>query len=411
MRNLLLSFLFIFNLNISSAQVADTAFSKPIKTKAYQLVPMPVIGLSPTSGFIIGAAASCTFKADKADASGTSMSNFLANALLTTRNQKIFQIRGTTFFKNDDWVLPTDLRFNANKQPTYGLGTRQRYIETTYLNQTTRVSDNIINAPPEKEMMQFNHARLYQTALRRYKDSRLFVGMGYHLDAMWNIQDPYQNVDTNAPKLSYHQEYQLRHQLPLKAYAQSGVSIDFVFDSRDNILNAYKGRFINTSFRYNPKWMGSTHTATQVWLEYRDYFNLSASSPRHLIALWSYTWVVASGKVPYMLLPATGWDLFGRSGRPHTSGRFRGENLSYTETEWRFPLPMFGDKFGGVAFVNASSASYSAGNVQLFDHFQFGYGAGLRYMVNTKIRANISLDYGRGVNGASGFFLNINEMF
>jgi hypothetical protein len=157
--------------------------------------------------------------------------------------------------------------------------------------------------------------------------------------------------------------------------------------------------------------MGSTRKATQLWLEYRDYFNLSAANPRHLIALWSYTWLVASGRVPYMLLPATGWDLFGRSGRPHTSGRFRGQDLNYTEAEWRFPLPGFNRKLGGVAFVNATTASNRNSNIMLFEHFQFGYGAGLRYMVNTKTRANISLDYGRGVNGASGVFVNINEMF
>lgn len=392
-------------------QIADTSLSKPITVKRYQLIPMPVIGLSPTSGFLIGAAASLTFRTGKEGNTGTSMSNFLANALLTARSQKIFQVRGTTFIKEDNWILPTDLRLNANRQPTYGLSTNQTAFARSYLNQTTKVSDDIIDGPPEKEMIAFNHARVYQTALRRYKDTRLFLGVGYHFDAVWNIADPYFGLNGEDFKVSYHTKYQLENNLPLKAYAQSGVSVDAVFDSRDNILNAYAGRFINFSFRYNPEWMGSTRKATQLWLEYRDYFNLSAANPRHLIALWSYTWLVASGRVPYMLLPATGWDLFGRSGRPHTSGRFRGQDLNYTEAEWRFPLPGFNRKLGGVAFVNATTASNRNSNIMLFEHFQFGYGAGLRYMVNTKTRANISLDYGRGVNGASGVFVNINEMF
>lgn len=32
-------------------------------------------------------------------------------------------------------------------------------------------------------------------------------------------------------------------------------------------------------------------------------------------------------------------------------------------------------------------------------------------MISPKNRVNISLDYGRGVNGASAIFLNLNEMF
>jgi hypothetical protein len=46
--------------------------------------------------------------------------------------------------------------------------------------------------------------------------------------------------------------------------------------------------------------------------------------------------------------------MFGRSGRPYTQGRFRGEDLIYTELEWRFPLTSAEkDRLGAMLFVNA----------------------------------------------------------
>lgn len=199
--------------------------------------------------------------------------------------------------------------------------------------------------------------------------------------------------------------------MPLEGYTQSGISLNVSFDSRDNVANPYDGRLAFASLRLNPEFLGSTRSASQLWLEYRDYFTLNKERPRNLLAFWTFGWFVTGGKVPYMFLPATGWDMFGRSSRPHTFGRFRGEDLVYTELEWRFPLQKEKDRFGGVVFVNTTSASNRTESVNLFGYFQAGYGAGLRYMISPKNRVNIALDYGRGVNGASAIFLNLNEMF
>ncbi|MGY6522736.1 MAG: hypothetical protein ACXIUD_13465 [Mongoliitalea sp.] len=132
---------------------------------------------------------------------------------------------------------------------------------------------------------------------------------------------------------------------------------------------------------------------------------------RNILALWSYVWTVTGGDVPYLFLPAVGWDMFSRSGRGYTQGRFRGEDLFYTELEWRFPLHRVKDRWGGTLFANTTSASSRRQDLSLFEAFQLGYGLGVRYMVLPKKRINIALDYGWGAAGASGIFLNVNEMF
>jgi outer membrane protein assembly factor BamA len=226
---------------------------------------------------------------------------------------------------------------------------------------------------------------------------------------MSNIDDKQLNVDSN--QLTYHYTYQREIGMPIDGYTQSGISLNASLDSRDNVANPYNGRLAMASFRINPNFLGSTESSTQLWLEYRDYFNLDKDRPRNLLAFWAFGWFATSGKVPYMFLPAVGWDMFGRSSRPHTMGRFRGEDLVYSELEWRFPLQRTKDRFGGVVFVNATTASSRTESVNLFNYFGVGYGVGLRYMISPKNRVNISLDYGRGVNGASAIFLNLNEMF
>jgi len=176
-------------------------------------------------------------------------------------------------------------------------------------------------------------------------------------------------------------------------------------------VNPYSGYYAFASFRMFPEALGSTTNATQLWLEYRNYFTLDKKRPRNLLAFWAYGWFVTSGTSPYLFLPATGWDMFARSARPYTQGRFRGEDLIYSELEWRFPLQKNKEKLGGVVFLNASTASSRLDDVPVFDYVKLGYGAGLRYMLDEKKRVNIGLDYGFGFNGAQAIFLNLNEYF
>jgi hypothetical protein len=147
-----------------------------------------------------------------------------------------------------------------------------------------------------------------------------------------------------------------------------------------------------------------------LWVEYRDYIHLNKERPRHLIGFWLYGNFVTSGYVPYMDLPAIGWDQFGRSGRAYTQGRFRGKHLIYNEVEYRVPLQRKKDTFGAVVFVNGTTASSFTG-IDLYEYLDIGYGIGLRVMIDKKSRANVNIDYAWGNYGAQGFYFGINEVF
>lgn len=383
--------------------------NKEKKEKKVNIIPLPVIASNPTTGFMFGFAPGFNWR--MGDPSDTHMSTALGVAIYTANQQLFTSLRSNAFLSGDRWNLLTDVRFALNSQPTYGLGTDIKLASGTIVGDDGEVSDDPYNKVPRQEMMAFTQIRLYQTFLKRHQDTRFYYGLGYHLDIISNIEDKQLDLDTDPPRETFHFQHQTLNGISTERYSQSGISFNAAFDNRDNVANPYEGRYALARFTVNPEFLGSTTNTSQLWLEYRDYFTLNKDRPRNLLAFWTYGWFSTSGRIPYLFLPAVGWDMFSRSGRPFTQGRFRGENLVYAEAEWRFPLQREKDRLGAVIFLNTTTASNDVYDIGLLDYFQFGYGAGLRVKISEKNRINLCLDYGWGVHGASGFFLQLNEAF
>lgn len=377
------------------------------KEKKVDINILPVVATNPTVGVLFGVLPGVNWNMGEEET--TRNSTALIGIYYTTLNQLFTSVRANAFTKEDKFNLLTDIRFNLNAQPTYGLGSV--LDKSTLVGGGEGPSDNPYPPFQQQEMMYFNNFRLYQTVQMRHKKTNLFYGVGYHLDVFWSIDDRQLDLDAEPQRITHHYRYQSIKGLPTDKYTQSGLSANATFDSRDNVVNPYVGQLAAVSLRAFPKFLGSTTNASQLWMEYRTYVNLVKSRPRNVLAFWGYGWFVTSGTSPYLALPAIGWDMFARSGRPYTQGRIRGEDLVYAETEWRFPLQREKNKWGGVLFINTSTASSRTENINLFSNFVFGYGGGLRFMINEKKRVNLGLDYGFGANGAQGLFLNLNEYF
>lgn len=381
------------------------------KKRKVNFIPLPAIAANPTAGWMFGLAPGASWY--MGDPSDTHLSSFLGSIIYTTNKQWIITGKATTFLNHDAWNLLTDIRYFITSQPTYGLGTgpqSAKPVASGFYEYTDDPYDKIANA----QMMEFDYVRFHQSVLRRYKTTRFYGGVGYHLDRHYKIQDNLLDLDPNdgdGEALTSHYVYSVGRGFDPTEYTLSGVSLNVLFDSRDNAVNPYSGRYAFANIRINPEFLGSDKNSSLLWLEYRDYIHLSEARPRHLIGFWTYGWFVAGGDVPYMDLPAVGWDQFGRSGRAYTQGRFRGESLMYFETEYRFPLQKHKETFGGVIFVNATTANNTDAGIDLFRYVDPAYGIGLRIMINKSSRANLNLDYAWGKYGAQGFYFGLNEVF
>ncbi len=371
-------------------------------------IPLPVLASNPTSGWMFGVAPGASWF--MGDPSTTSLSSGLGTVIYTTKKQWILTAKTNVFLADDSWNLLGDWRFFITSQPTYGLGTGPQSGKP--IGTGIEYEDDVFSTPiPDGQMMNFNYLRFHETVLKRYRDSRFFAGIGYHLDVHYDIEDNLLDLEADPEVITSHYAYSTIKGFDPESYTLSGVSLNLLYDSRDNAVNPYSGCYAFANLRVNPEFLGSDQSSSILWLEYRNYLNLNKDRPRHLIGFWTYGWFVTSGDVPYMDLPGVGWDQFGRSGRAYTQGRFRGEDLVYGEVEYRFPLQKNKDKLGGVVFLNGTSAGSRIGDIGLMQYLDLGYGVGLRVMLNKKSRANLNIDFAWGKYGAKGFYLGLNEVF
>jgi hypothetical protein len=125
--------------------------------------------------------------------------------------------------------------------------------------------------------------------------------------------------------------------------------------------------------------------------------------------------------MPYLALPAIGWDSKNRSGRGYLQGRWRGTQELYGEAEWRFRITNDG-LLGGVIFASASSFaspaysasgpgwSFASDKVGLLQFVRPAGGVGLRFLLNRDSRSNVTLDIAVGEQ-SFGVWFNAGEYF
>jgi len=395
---------------------ADANLTKKDTSKAYELylTPVPVIGVNPAFGFIYGVGASASMY--MGDPKTTRISNMLAGVAKTTNDQLIMTFKSTAYLHDDSWILVGDWRYLDSSQPTYGLGTGPNSSKLATDGST--YDDKITGVMDPAQMMAFKYIRIYETVLKRIKDN-FYFGLGYHLDYYSDIKDNLLDLESDPKVITSHYGYSLNHGFDPTKSVLSGVSLDFMFDSRDSVINPYRGRYAYVSFRYNAELIGSDQDSSTLWLEYRDYINFTPKKEYpNILAFWAYGNFITSGNVPYMDLGATSYDQYAKSGRGYVQGRFRGEQSIYLESEyrqhfglWRVPFTTFDMPIGGVLFANAQTISSEGNDIALGEYIEPGGGLGLRFMLQKKTRTNLTLDYGWGNYHSSGLYLRLNETF
>ncbi len=402
---LLLTVLFSFLLINTYAQEEE----KKKQKKKNKIIWIPVLASNPASGFMYGVAPALNWKIGESEK--TSYSSLLGSLVWTTKKQFLFTLKGNVYFNENKSMLMQDIRYFDTSQPTYGLGTGPNSSKLSS-NGFEYEDGNFSKGLNEAQMMEFQFFRLYETYFKKLGDKNLYIGGGYHLDIHSKIKDNLLDLDADEPVITSHYAYSTKYGFNPKKYTLSGISANLMYDTRDNTVNPQSGRYGLLTLKYNPKWLGSDKESASLWTEYRDYFTLNKARPRNLLALWMYgNFEIGGGHLPYMDLPALGWDQYGRSGRAYPQGRFRGQSLLYSELEWRFPLQKNKERWGGVLFLNANSATNKDANIKMFEYINTGIGAGIRFMLNEKSRTNICLDYSFGNYGAHGFYLSVNEVF
>lgn len=365
---------------------------KPKKDNFFLIIPL--IGSQPATGFMYGFVSQYTFKG-KLDNDKYSSLNL--GVTYTEKKQLLINAKNSVMLKNNKIFLSGDWRYYIFSQANYGLGTDN--ISGASLDQ-----DFDLNTI--KEPMNYNYLKFHQTASWEVKNN-YYVGAGVHLDWYSAIDD--ENLDVANGQLTHHYEYSQKYGYNDKQYAVNGVSLNLMYDSRDNQINTNNGMFANINYRFNPAFNENQKSSDVLFMEYRYFMPLSKINKQHVFSVWATGQFLTSGTVPYLNLPSIGWDQRSRSGKGYTQGLFRGQKMVYFETEYRFPISC-NNLISGTVFGNLTSSTDKDRNIQLFQYIQPAVGVGLRILIDKATRTNLVLNYAWGRH-SKAFYLNAGESF
>lgn len=382
------------------------ALNKPPKVKtegAGSLMLLPILGSNPATGFMIGVGGQYAFKIPE----HSNYSLISGSLQYTTKNQFIFMLKNNIYTNNNRIFFSGDWRYLIFSQSTYGLGTTSPeggIIDYQFSMAGTEISSDSLTQP-----MTFNFGRLHQSVMFEIRNG-IYLGLGYQYDAYFKIEDKSLRLGTPDSLLTSHYAYNTYYGFDTNKYHNSSLSVRFVLDKRDNMIQPYKGYYFSLNWQGGFKFTGNDRKSNVYQFEWRSFHGLSERNPTHLLAFWLLGNFAQEGTLPYMILPATAYDQRGRSARGYTQGRFRGNNMLYGEVEYRFPLSPCGGILGGVLFANATTANNPALSLGLFESIKPSYGFGLRVKLDKYSRTNLAADLGFG-HQSMGFYLAVSETF
>jgi len=308
----------------------------------------------------------------------TNISNVTFTPYSNFKSRFGLPLRSNIWLKDNSWNILGDTRFLVYPQYTWGLGSGH--------------ADN-------KILIDYKYVRFYQSALKRIKPY-MYVGLGYNLDYFINAK-------TSGADLEQFSGYAYGTTAGKNEFS-SGVSLNLLYDTRNNSINPLPGCYLNIILRNNPVYLGSKTNWQSLYVDARKYIPLNKKAhQQNVLALWTYAWTGLSSAIPYLNLPSIGWDPYNRSGRGIEQNRYRGKGLIYFESEYRRDITNNG-LLGFVVFANATSVTEPEKN--RFKNIHPAVGSGLRLKFNKSSNTNIAVDYALS-KGYSGFMINLGEAF
>ena len=287
-----------------------------------------------------------------------------------------FVVTPNVWLSRNRWNLNGDVRITNNSTYTYGIG-----------------GNTLKNAEDEVD---YRYIRVYLNA--NHKVAGPFnVGVGFNYDYDYNVRD----TRTNG----YPDVFSIYGVGTGPETTSTGLTFNLLLDERKNSINPAGGIYSSLIYRVNPSFFPNDYKWQSIYFDSRKYF--SFSEWRHsILGIWAVYWG-CYGNVPYFNTPGTALDGGGRIGRGYPMGRYRGKQMLYGETEYRFDLSKNG-LFGGVVFCNVQSYTQPVSGE--FSYLLPAGGCGLRIKFNKRSDTNLALDIAAGKNSFA-WYLNLGEFF
>lgn len=334
-----------------------------------KIIVAPVVSYSPETSLGFGFGAKYLFKM-RGSGDDTRTSNMPVSARYTLENQFIVYSGFEIFSPGEKWMLEGNVQLQSFPRLYFGLGD-----ETPESNE---------------EKFSYRQVLIEPILLKKTWIDYLFVGAGIRYNKISGV--------------SFEDEMGLLANTDVAGTYGSesvGAEIALVYDSRDNLLNAFSGWYFEFTYGFYDEAFGSSQTFELTRWDLRLYWMLSEK--RQDVLAFQFIGHLTDARAPFSELA-----YFGSSEmmRGYYEGRYIDRTMLATQVEYRRHL--FG-RFGGVLFAGIGNVQPELNDFNL-GSIDYSFGFGLRFLLESKERLNLRMDWGFG-EGTNNYYLNISEVF
>lgn len=356
-----------FEFNIGKDRPGDSTYYRT------NVVAAPVITYEPSTSLGLGIGAKMLFKFPGAGLE-TRTSNLPISISYTLRNQIILFSGFTVFFNRERYLLKGQALYLKYPLNYFGVGSDTRNDDVS-----------------EITFDQF----LFEPLLLKRLKGNLFVGGGIRYNTIYNTR-------LNEDHEGEPEGTSLQDSL---GSTSAGLELAITYDSRDNVLNAHRGNFLEFTHGFYGTVAGGTNEFMLTKLDIRQYVPISVRRPDDVLALEWYTRISWNDTPPLELSALGGPELL----RGFQEGRFRDRITFYAQAEYRWQAL---ERVGLVFFGGAGDVTERLQDLQL-ENLKYSLGTGLRLKIVKEEDLNIRIDYalGFGEERDRNFYLGIAEAF
>ncbi|ARN77515.1 hypothetical protein BST97_05685 [Nonlabens spongiae] len=353
---------FTFYPNLKAAERDSTIYLQ-------KFIAAPVVSYSPETNFGLGVGAKYLFKFN-GSGEETRVSNMPITAQYTL-NSQFFLYSGFEIFTNQEkWVIEGNILFQNYPLKYYGIG----------------------NNTPDSREERYDYTQfLFEPIFLKQMFTRyLFIGAGVRYNTIYGVD----TVEGGAVETDAVDGFD--------GSTSAGAEVAALYDSRDIILNASEGWYLEFTHGEYFEALGGTNKFNLTRVDLRHYLDLSPRN--HDVLAFQFVGRAVRGDQPL-----SEYSFFGSSEimRGYQEGRFIDRDLLAAQVEYR---KRFGDsRWGAVAFLGAGDVYRNIDQAQ-FETIKPNYGVGLRWMLDKSENLNLRLDWGFG-QGTNNLYLSIAEAF
>lgn len=96
------------------------------------------------------------------------------------------------------------------------------------------------------------------------------AGIGYEFDSYFNIRDEKLAIGPVDTLLTSHFVYNILSGFEKENYFSSLLSFNLSYDTRDNIMNAYRGTYATVGYKIGPRFLGDRKPSHSFAFEWRS---------------------------------------------------------------------------------------------------------------------------------------------